>query len=324
MAKISLTPYTVRVTKKSPDKQVKHVKLNSIAGKDLFVIIDEYFKKIQAVASINEDTSKVIKLKTTETKERTTCGILETGEFGYETEIFDTKTNIVTHSRKSHEAELIPFYYLLNFPINKDEGIIILQRFKQFGIRNILLDDFTKHFNQVFDDYHISINPLVAKEIVDRLFKEGKIMKIRFINFHLPKNIEEIYLQEGDHKESKSPGYIEHVVSLRRGRSFSSKLIAIVRKNVSELINTSTKVSELSELQEIYNCDNIKLDVEVGGTRRVVNLDRITKLRHNEDISNRVSITATGHPTFESINSIAAELLESISTSLYGETKNAE
>lgn len=317
MAKISLTPYTVRVTKKSSGK---HVKLNSIAGKDLFVIIDEYFRKIKAVASVNVDTSKVIKLKTKEKKERTTCGILETGEFGYETEIFDTQANIVTYSRKSHEAELIPFYYLLNFPINKDEGIIILQRFKQFGIRNILLDDFTKHFNQVFDDYHISINPLVAKEILDQYFEEGRIMKIRFINFKLPKNLEDIYSQ-GDHKES--PGYIEHVVSLRRGRSFSKDFVSKVRKNVSKLMNSSTKVSELTELQEIHNFDNIKLDVEVGGTRRVVNLGRITKLRYNEDISDRVKITATGHPTFESINSVAAELLESISTSLYGETKDA-
>lgn len=318
MPKISLTPYTIRVTQKSTGN---YVKLNNITGKDLFEILDNYLIKIKTTASVDNNTSKVIKLKAKRKKDRINCGILETGEFGYETEIFDTKANTVTYSKKSHEAELIPFYYLLYVPENRDEGVVILQRFKQFGIRNILLEDFTKYFNGFYDDYNISINPLVVKNILDQYFSEGRIMKIRFINYKLPKNLEDIFSQ-GDHKHS--PGYLENVVSLRRGRSFSSNFVNKMRSNISKLLSSSIAVSDLTELQEIQNYDNIKLEVQVGPTRRVVNLGKISKIRYNEDVTNRVRVTVSGHPTFDSIDAVSIELLNSIKVALYGETEDVQ
>ncbi|UFP96024.1 hypothetical protein [Gloeobacter morelensis] len=182
MSSFSLSIYTIRVASKSG----QHVKLGEINGTSLRQLIEDHLTGARGTLSLSTGENKVIRVEQFEASENTFKGIIRTGKYGYESELIDSKDGKVTHKKKATEAELTPFYFLIFAPDKFDEGVVVLQRFENFGIRTILLSNLEKYFRDKVNGYYLRINPLISSKQLDH-WLEGRLTKIRLTKFGLPK-----------------------------------------------------------------------------------------------------------------------------------------
>jgi hypothetical protein len=55
-------------------------------------------------------TQRIMRLRMANQQGRNVSGIIETGDYGYETDLIDRQTNNLSHHRTTNEAELMPFW----------------------------------------------------------------------------------------------------------------------------------------------------------------------------------------------------------------------
>lgn len=306
MAKFSLSTYTIRVLEKSSNSYVKIDKFGkkdkTDTGSDIFKILNEYLSQLVITSSLNRSEKKILHVHKINSDARTLNGIIETGEFGYESNLYNVNNETISHKRQTNEAELLPFYFLIEIPNNVDEGIVILQRFKQFGIRTTILKDFTDFFNNIYPDFRIELNPLVPEKLIDQLLNKGRITKIRFIRFGLHADITDVYDTQ-DHKEDI--GYTELVVSAKRNKNIS------ISGRIQEFLKGEKELNSLIELRN-FEYDNIKLGIDFKKNHRTIDLSNLHKLRAYYDITDDVTVGDNGHPSFDSIDYLAKHLIEDL------------
>ena len=148
MTRFSLSSYTIRVKNEAKKSYERIDNLNG--GTDLFNILNDYLSNRKANLAHDRKHKKLLGVDKIISKDRLLNGIIETGDYGYESNLKNIDLGSISHKRKINEAEMLPFYYLMHLPKNNDEGIVILQRFKQFGIRKHLLDDFRDYFTSKY------------------------------------------------------------------------------------------------------------------------------------------------------------------------------
>ncbi len=68
---------------------------------------------------------------------------------------------------------------------------------------------------------------------------------------------------------------------------------------------------EMVELDD-HDYDNIKVEIDVRGSKRTLDLSDEMKIRAYVDITSEVKVNDDGHPDFASIDAIAQELLISL------------
>ena len=193
----------------------------------------------------------------------------------------------------------MPFYFLANLPAKRDEGVLILQRRSQYGIRDVLFRDFARHLKFVDSKVQAEINPLVPQQLIDQYLQGGRLTKVRFIRFAIPSDVTDAF-DAGGHVEED--GRVELVISARRNRSIP--LLGPIR----DVVTHKRRVNEMIELRD-FDYDNVKVELEIGGSRRTLDLSNITKLRANYDITRELKVGTNGHPVFASIDAIAKDLM---------------
>ena len=248
---------------------------------------------------------------TLQDQDRIFSGIVKTGEYGYETELLDSNSGQPTHRRSVSEAEMMPFYFLIFLPQNTDEGILILQRFKQYGIKTILEKDINDYISSQYNSLELQINPLVPSQLINEYLRNGRILKLRFIRFSFPPDIADAYDTQ-DHLEEE--GTTEYVISAKRRGSIPRRILEVIL----EVINGQRSSNEIIEIQD-FRYDKVKVEVELNGNRRTIDLSDTNKLRAYIDISQSVRLGNDGHPLFESINEKAQELLQDLRTQIWRE-----
>lgn len=310
MARYSLATYTIRIRDK---RKRRYVPINNIHnGIDFLNIMNNYLSNRHTNMVIHQQAqNKLLKVRNFTRQNRIFSGIIETGEYGYETELLDVNSGRTTHRRSVSEAEMLPFYFLIFLPQNTNEGILILQRFKQFGIRTIFERDINGFINSQYDFLELQINPLVPSQLINEYLTNGRILKLRFIRFSFPPDIADAYGTQ-DHIEKE--GYTEYIISARRRGRIP---IPIVRR-ILEVLNGRRQLNELIEIQN-FEYDKIKIEIDLNGNKRTIDLSDMSKLRPYIDISQSIRLGDDGHPLFESINEIAQELLRDLWTQIRGD-----
>lgn len=311
MSSYSLASYTIRV-----NEQVTHsnVRINNLRdGGDVFVTFRNYLNELKRSASLDEADQKMMRVSSLHTSGRTMRGIIETGEYGYESDLYDITTDAVSHRRQNTEAEMLPFYFLISLPTNVNEGIIILQRFRQFGIRKILLGDFLRYFTKAHPNYRVEFNPLTYENLLNEYLDGGQLKAVRLVKFNMPDDIATAFDLQ-DHFEEEA--YVELVVRSRRNKS-----LAVLDKIKGALRGARRRYLEEGEwnrLLEIpdFDFNVIKAELEINGKRKVIDLTNPYRLRSYYDITEDVEVADNGHPVFRSIDGLANELLEKLEESL--------
>ena len=311
MAKYSLATYTIRVK----DEFNNQVQIDNFGnGVDIFTLFNTYLTNLRTNSSRDQNTRKILRVENLNSQNRNLYGIIDTGEWGYESILYDINREIESHRRLIVEAEMLPFYYSLHLPRNSDEGIIILQRFQQYGIKGVFLKDFNNFFSSQCPGYKIEINPLVPERLINQYLNEGRITKIRFVRFGMPTDFADAFnIHNQVHVEQE--GNTELVVSA--GRNSSLPIVG----TIMNFINGRRELRRLVELQN-FEYDNIKLQVIINKNPRTIDLSHLSRLRAYYDITDDVQIGENGHPVFDSIHNIAEHLLGDLVETMYGEYSN--
>ena len=299
MPDISLATYSMRVHPYgSPEDHLPLSRLHD--GLDLFDVLADFFEDLRKATHDVDDKrlTRVRHLKILP-RARRIEGILESGEYGYEAALVNVHSGR-THRRHVKEAELLPFYFLVYVPRRPVKGVMILQRFGSFGVSSVvgrmLARDFAPTPNR------IQIDSLVPDALVNHWTGARRARKIRLVSFKLPKHIEDVFRLGGSEDV-----YSELVITARRG-----KTIPLTRGLRTLLRSHDPREEGVVELQRKHPHDLVKMEVDVGGKRRTVDVRHPDAIAAYFNVTDRVEIEKNGHPSLASIRKAAYDLLGDI------------
>ena len=249
------------------------------------------------------------------TKYRIFNGIVKTGNYGYESEIYNKNIKAVSYKRQKEDAELLPFYFLIALPIDKDEGIVLLQGFKHFGIKTIFNETLNKFFSTEKPEYKIELNNLIDENLLKLLLDRGFTSKIRYIKFKQPVNLEDAYDTDGDHEEIPNELHAELSIYSGSNMAFSKIMRSMKNQFPYQKSNEGDSLSKLIEFTD-FEYDNVKIEIKINGKNRTIDLSNLDKLRPTIDITDEVLRENSEHPKFNSINQIAIDLFRDLAEGL--------
>jgi len=299
MASISLAAYSIRVRDRYTHQNCT---LGDFGGsKDLLNDVESHLKTLKKDFNHDENARKLLRVAMFHVSGRLINGIIETGEYGYTSELLNVGSYQVAHKRTVEEAELLPFYFLFYIPEDADEGVMIFEKFKTFGIRTLFANGFKAAFSGNHPDHLVVVNHLAPSEVFEAYQKQdGEIKQITFTSFQLPKTIEDRF-GVGGHKEEDV--YVEFKIKAKR----NSKIPAW--ESIQQYFKGKNRFNSLVEIPN-FKAASIKVEVNVSGRSRTLNLTDRDKIRANYDISTEVDTDRNGHPKFSSIDELAKGILD--------------
>ncbi len=243
-----------------------------------------------------------------EKSSRALSGIIETGQYGIESNFINVTTKKSVYRRKKQDAEMLPFYFYVEIPEGTEDGLLILQRTAAFGIRRVLHWILKLAFENKNPDLRPKFMPLVASTEIDK-FVKGKIQQVNFVRKIVPADIADSF--RTGNKEVN--GIMELVIKARKGS------ILPVNEFIASIFK-SRKVSGIFALDEDqkFPYENIKAKVKVGQSTRTINAADPGRIRSYYDITDAVKIGAGGHPVYDSIKEQAQTLASRLGAALNG------
>jgi hypothetical protein len=315
MATITLSAFEINIR---PIRETNNLLILSdfANGNDLLDFLTQFIGNWQTDSQElidNTDMQKVLRLShnTLNPFGRKLSGIVESGHYGYSAEIIDITSGESVHQKGVNHAELIPFYFHLFIPTNKTKGILILQRFKQFGIYRIFSDAIGKEFTRSFSGFKIILKPLLSDDIAYNLINQGQLKKITFKTSNLSPSI----LKAADENENENFGRIEYSIVANRGCSLP------FLKGLQEKLKTSGNIPELFGLAE-FESNLISVTVKLNGKSRTLDLSTLDDVGAYFDITDQVEINKnSAHPEINSIREISNGIINDLLVSLFPEDR---
>jgi len=301
MSQISLALYSFRIRERGAHR---FQQLDNFDGKnDFYSFLEKYFDHIDKKYKNDLINKRIIRVQNVVKIEslRVFNGIIETGEYGFESDLVDSEKGNLKYKRGIKDAEMLPFYFLTYAP-KKDEGIMILQRFGVYGASTIFKQSITEMFKDLYSkdgtvNYTLEINPLVPEKFVKRFIDEGKATKLIFKKFNLPQDIADQF-DKRDHIEDDI--FIELRVNAKRNKyiPIHDRLEKHLSKNLDRLLEIKG-----------FDYDNVSMEVKLNNNTRTIDLSNMLKFRAYIDVTDEVEIRSSGHPVFTSIDKVAKNLL---------------
>ncbi|MGM3305775.1 hypothetical protein ACSQ6I_07240 [Anabaena sp. WFMT] len=316
MSKFSLAPYTLKIKQKDSSQ---YYSFSKIIGSDFFDIIYNYLDIELRNPSINSGATEIFKINKLQKSERIISGLFETGENGFGSKLVNVPTGKISYQKSPQEAELIPYYFILKLPPLAKVGIIIFQRFKNLGIKDLFFRYLSQYLLDKFSNkYILEMNPLIPTDLLKK-YIEGRIVQVRFIKRGFPSD-KFVANIDGfpDDKEHNFTGRSELVLAAPRKGNFPAWFCSQLNTNIDKIVKDShTPLSSLIELSG-FDYENVKIKVQVGKNYKTIDLSHTDKLRYYEDIS-KIKVDPSGHPEFDSINFEAQILLEELALCVWGD-----
>lgn len=227
------------------------------------------------------------------------CGIVQTGENGFTSELVHTETGKVNHKRQVLEAEFMPFFFLLACPLGADFGVLLLQRFKNLGIRDYFANPLVENFSKIKADLTLRINRLVPADLAGRVLNDALVKEIRLIK----------YTTDDEASVSLGEGYKEKTHSVEM--VFKSHRDGFLPKSAA-LFEALRGEKTLSSIYSVdgFDYDSIKVDLDVNGRRRVIDLGKPSVMTPNIDVSEDLQMAGSGHPEWSSLVSVFGKFAE--------------
>jgi hypothetical protein len=301
MATISLASYTVRVKEHG---KPGFLQLSSFSNQaDLLPLFEGYCRSLNSSPTIDSQTKKMFKIRHVTSRGRSIDGLIDVGEYGYENELVNIDSLELAYRQRLVDAVMIPFFFLLSIPTQTNEGLLILQRFGTYGIRKILLSSFMNHFRTLYPDHIVEFNHLAPAELLNQYMRgDGLVLGVKFVSFSLPRDFSE-FLGSEDHQEDVRE--VGLYITARRYKDL--KLWGKMR----DIFEGKRKLHGMIEIGG-FHYDTIKIDVDINGSQRTIDIGRPNMFRANYDITNRVKRGSDGHPFYADILSIATEWLDEL------------
>ncbi len=233
------------------------------------------------------------------------AGKYETGEHGLSSTIYDVAQSAIFHEKRKSEADMLPFFFSFVLP-NSDlvpkrkKGILLLSRTKNFGIRTLTIPHLKNYIETRFPGYHFNIRKIFPTALAHTLLNQGTLKAIRLIKYQIPSSLEDFL----DQDDQASVQTVEVVLKAKRNGSFLSK------ERFAQILSGTGTYRDLYESTDMA-CDNVKLDVEIGGKLRRIDIGK-QRVSSNIDVTDEINVDDTGFPSVESWFAKADEIAVSL------------
>lgn len=301
---ISLACYSVRLRKVRSDKYLRLRELGP--DESLLDAFRTYFRDLMqdhAYDPNNRRLLRVIKLLKPR-EDRLIRGVVNAGRYGYGAELFDVEEGNVTYNRTPVEAEMMPFYFLVDVPPRLSTGVMVLQRRGPFGIRTDLTQDFIAKLRKQYPKVRLELSPLIPPDLLDEYLGNGRFTKLRLVRRMTTRDIASSVLTADVDDEAER---VEITYSSGRNRRLR------IHEQIVDVVRGRRRVNELVELREVredsgFEYTGAKAELVVGRTRKTIDLFSPAKMRSLHEVTDQVDLDQDGHPVFESIDGIARSL----------------
>lgn len=307
MVRFKLVPYVVRVRNKDSKEYVRLDRIPTIKGDLDFVnIFNDLLKSYKRSVYIPSKEKKTFSVEdfNFSKHQRLVYGIVKSGEYGYEADFYDVKQNIhIRRARKEEHSEEIPFFFMFHSPLvkNPDRGFLILQKFKNFGIKYILTKAIQDYIQKLDNSLITEIHPLINNKLIERVESLGRIVELKFIKRKIPKDVADKVL-------------IENYEDVYEERSFKIKKKKDIKfkDNVKDLIKRLKNVEYpyLEIKDEKY--DEVKIIIERGKSKKTVRIEDLPRFRESLPLDENQLIFERGFPTQDSLLKHAIEYINVI------------
>lgn len=303
---ISLASYTIRV---KDGIRGRYMPLGNFDtnGNDFIDFFREYLEHRENEFFLDSKLQRMMKCRNVTNFERKLNGIIEDGPYGSESILRNIDTKDVSYEKLSDDADMNPFYFIIDIPEHFDEAIILLQRFKGLGCKNTFEKDIFDYFNSKFPHLELEMNRLIPKQFIKDQLVNNRIVKLRFIKYNIPSDISDIISNRG-HIEEESHMELMLIAGQKQRLPLISNIVRFI----------DNEIDDLSEIVEIpyFDIDNVKVEVDINGSIKTLDISNLKKIMPYFDVTNEVEILDNGHPSFESIDTVARSLLQDLSEAI--------
>lgn len=285
MNNLSLTARSIWIREKNPGKNntVNIVNLNKkIKGEkkeydDFFELLKDFCQKYSRKFVLNDSEQKMFKVETENInieeneKFRYTYIDINSGGYGIEANIVNTKNNKILYTRKKEHAETIHFRVFFAVPKEDDtcKGIIIFQNIGQYGIKTITTDYFKKFINEELNLYTTTGN-ICSQVFVKKLLDNDGLMKIIYTRNNV--------LNDKADTDTMGYGKEERIIA-----GFSN--VKKWRKMISGYFNGTNRVYEFENI----DYSGVKFITSIYGRTRTININNINNLSIIEGVPDEVT-----------------------------------
>lgn len=196
---------------------------------------------------------------------------INSGGYGIEANIVNTKTNKILYTRKKEHAETIHFRVFFAVPKGDDtcKGIIIFQNIGQYGIKTITTDYLRKFINDELNLYTTTGN-ICPQVFVKKLLDNDGLMKIIYTRNNI----------SNDKSDTDTMGYgkEERIIA-----GFSN--VKKWKEKISGYFNGTSRVYEFEDI----DYSGVKFVTSIYGRTRTININNINNLSIIEGIPDEVT-----------------------------------
>ncbi|MCB2362257.1 hypothetical protein [Clostridium estertheticum] len=296
MNNIALVLYVIRL-RGIEDR--KYVNLDNVNGKPFIDVFNEYCLSRENI-SCNEELEKAINIKSVTIDDDIFHGQLETGNYGYSSEIKSISTSKTTHTKTIGEADMMPLFFYACIPKNAYKGLIAFEKFRTFGCKTVFEDDLNQFFEDNKYKIKVTLHPILPENVAKQYLASGNICRMRLVKHTIPKDIADVYNEQYRNGEF---GTFEYVINPKKNKFLPFK------KDISKFLNNSIGLKNIIEIHGM-EYDNIKVELLIGRKKRTISLNNLNNLTGDIDISDDVEFEIDGHPKYESILKIAQDIVE--------------
>lgn len=209
MVSIGLAMYEIKVKRK---RTSDYFKLSEIPNSnretellDLFVLFNNIIE-LGMDGWSNDDQDKGIVLTEKTTDSRIIYGKFDYGEYGNKRTIRKSEGTFDEEGAVEPEQLIAsPYYFLIKIPIDSETGILITERKRGIGIKNMILKGLRNNLNGCtkFRNYILEINRAVPQELINQFINNGSIMNLKFFKREANEDWADIERIELRHFETK-------------------------------------------------------------------------------------------------------------------------
>jgi hypothetical protein len=203
--------------------------------------------------------------------------IIKSGSYGSSSDVVDNKTKKIVYELKPNHAPEKPFYLYVIIPkdnkkVKVQKGMFFFQNVGQFGVKTIT----TEYMREFFSDkFHTTLvcKTIASKLFVDRMLTKGNVSKIIMTKNH----------KSGDSSDNITKGYgVETRVI--GNLAFSDNMWKKIKYQIDYFTKGKANLFEFDDIQY----EGLKLNVNIGGRYRTINMNNIENLSLIEGIPDTI------------------------------------
>ncbi len=245
MVKLKLVPYKIKLKNVELSGQGNPVyyNLNTINFSDIIV---NFLDSILDI-SVDGDTKQAFNCEYYERDPDDVSlikGVLNCGYFGYSSKITHTES-FDTRRKTVQEAEQLNYYFVLK--IYDNYGILLLNRFKQSGIKSKFHSELNQYLqnNAILpSDFFLYMNPVVSSGLAD----VKSFAKLRFLKDRVYRDVERQYDPENTEPTPVADTVVEE------------KILKVSKRAVPTIIDLIGRIMNNKDLKGYYEVDDVSYD----------------------------------------------------------------